>query len=111
MHSFVRLANGNTLIAGGHGPNLAEVTPDKKVVWKFTKDDAPELGLKYSAGFQVLDDNVIIMSAYDSGVQLFAIDKASKKVLWTVKNKEIGRPTHVMVLDQTIDPQSWKLKR
>ena len=111
VHSFVRLANGNTLIAGGHGPNLAEVTPDKKVVWKFTKDDAPELGLKYSAGFQVLDDNVIIMSAYDSGVQLFAIDKASKKVLWTVKNKEIGRPTHVMVLDQTIDPQPWKLKR
>ena len=33
----VRLANGNTLIAGGNNNRVLEVTPEKKIVWSWTR--------------------------------------------------------------------------
>lgn len=51
-----RLANGNTIICsrggGGKGPQLVEVTPDKKVVWVLW--DYRELGP--ASAVQILDD-------------------------------------------------------
>ena len=99
VHSFVWLPNGNLLVSGGHAPTLAEVTPDKKVVWQFTSVDAPELGLTYTASFQLLPDGTLIIAAYDSKTKIYAINKDSKKVLWTLNNSAIGRPTNIMVLD------------
>jgi outer membrane protein assembly factor BamB len=112
VHSFIRLPNGNTLVAGGHAPNLAEVTKDKKVIWQFSSADAPELGLTYTAGFQLLPDGkTIIISAYDSKTKIYAINKETKKVLWTITNPEIGRPTHIMVLDGIDNSKPWNLLR
>jgi hypothetical protein len=54
--SVTRLANGDTVICsrGGHdqGPQLVEVTPDKKVVWVL--QDWADLGP--ATAVQVLDD-------------------------------------------------------
>ena len=111
VHSFIRLPNGNTLVSGGHAPTLAEVTPAKKVVWQFTSADAPELGLTYSASFQLLPDNTLIMAAYDSKTKIYAINKDSKKVLWTLVNKDIGNPTNIMVLDGIDNSKPWTLLR
>ena len=54
--SCTRLANGNTIICsrggGGNGPQLVEVTPDKKVVWVLW--DWKDLGP--ATAVQILDD-------------------------------------------------------
>jgi outer membrane protein assembly factor BamB len=54
--SCVRLANGNTILCSrakpGKGPQLVEVTPDKKVVWVL--DDWTNLGP--ATAIQILDD-------------------------------------------------------
>ncbi len=54
--SCTRLANGNTIICsrggGGKGPQLVEVTPDKKVVWVL--QDWADLGP--ATAVQILDD-------------------------------------------------------
>jgi hypothetical protein len=54
--SATRLANGNTIICSrggdGKGPQLVEVTPDKKVVWVLW--DWADLGP--ATGVQILDD-------------------------------------------------------
>jgi outer membrane protein assembly factor BamB len=54
--SCTRLANGNTIFtsrgAGGKGPQLVEVTPDKKVVWVL--QDWQDLG--DATAVQILDD-------------------------------------------------------
>jgi hypothetical protein len=54
--SCTRLANGNTIICsrggGGQGPQLVEVTPDKKVVWVLW--DFANLGP--ATAVQILDD-------------------------------------------------------
>jgi len=54
--SCTRLANGNTIICsrggGGKGPQLIEVTPDKKVVWVL--QDWKDLGP--ATAVQILDD-------------------------------------------------------
>jgi outer membrane protein assembly factor BamB len=54
--SCTRLANGNTIFtsrgANGHGPQLIEVTPDKKVVWAL--QDWKEIG--DGTAVQILDD-------------------------------------------------------
>jgi outer membrane protein assembly factor BamB len=101
VHAAVKLDNGNLMISGGHVASLAEVDKDNKVVWSFTSADAPaELGLKYTAGFQIMPDGVIVIAAFDSKTKLYAIDKATKKVLWRMENGNlIGNPTHVLVLD------------
>ncbi len=101
VHAAVKLDNGNLMISGGHVASLAEVDKDNRVVWSFTAADAPaELGLKYTAGFQILADGKIVISAFDSKTKLYAIDKASKKVVWKMENGNIiGNPTHVLVLD------------
>ena len=48
----LRLENGNTLIAGATQKRLIEVTPEHKIVWEFTADDAPELNLRGSPAFR-----------------------------------------------------------
>jgi hypothetical protein len=54
--NWTRLANGNTIFAkpgkGGHGPQLIEVTRDKKVAWVL--QDWKEIG--DAAAVQILDD-------------------------------------------------------
>ena len=54
--SCTRLANGNTIFCsrggGGRGPQLVEVTPDKKVVWVL--QDWQDLG--DASALQILDD-------------------------------------------------------
>ncbi|MEI6277985.1 MAG: PQQ-binding-like beta-propeller repeat protein [Verrucomicrobiae bacterium] len=98
LHSADLLANGNLLVGGGYNSSLAEIDPAGKVVWNLTKEDVPEMGFNYAAGSQRLSDGTTVVAAYHGGVPVFAVSQ-DKKVLWTCKNQEMGKPSHVKVLD------------
>jgi len=98
LHSADLLANGNLLVGGGYDSSLAEIDPSGKVVWNLTKNDVPEMWFTYAAGSQRLPDGTTVVAAYHSGVPIFAVSP-DKKLLWTCRNQEIGKPSHVKVLD------------
>ena len=56
-HTFsaLRLVNGNTLIATGNGHSLLEVTPEKKIVWRF-KVPFPYLATRLENGNTLISD-------------------------------------------------------
>ncbi|MEI8234187.1 MAG: PQQ-binding-like beta-propeller repeat protein [Verrucomicrobiota bacterium] len=99
LHSADQIANGNLLVGGGYNSSLAEIDPSGKVVWNLTKEDVPEMGFNYAAGSQRLPDGTTVLAAYHGGVPVFAVS-ADKKVLWTCKNQEMGKPSHVKVLSE-----------
>ncbi len=47
LFSAIRLANGNTLIGGGNGHCVLEVTPKKEIVWKLEQNDLPGITLAW----------------------------------------------------------------
>src|SRR5207244_3956421 len=47
VFSAIRLANGNTLIGGGNGHCVLEVTPQKVIVWKVEQNDLPGISLAW----------------------------------------------------------------
>jgi outer membrane protein assembly factor BamB len=84
--SCTRLANGNTIFCsrggGGKGPQLVEVTPDKKVVWVL--QDWQDLG--DATAVQILDDPGIpeipvnrSIERAGRGLQLFRHHKKSNQ--------------------------------
>ena len=97
LHSADQLPNGNLLVGGGYNSSFAEIAPSGKVVWNLTTEDIPEMGFNYAAGSQRLDDGTTVVAAYHGGVPVFAVSQ-DKKVLWTCKNQEMGKPSHVKVL-------------
>ena len=83
----IRLKNGNTLIAAGTQARIIEVTPDKKIVWEFGAKDAPELGLTWITGLQILRNGDIVAANFlrgneGKGVHAFEVTR-DKKVRWT----------------------------
>ena len=46
-YSAVRLDNGNTLIGGGNGHCVLEVTPNKEIVWSIFQHDLPGIVLAW----------------------------------------------------------------
>lgn len=47
VFSAIRLPNGNTLIGGGNGHCVLEVTPQKEIVWKVEQNDLPGITLAW----------------------------------------------------------------
>jgi hypothetical protein len=47
LFSAIRLENGNTLIGGGNGHCVLEVTPQKEIVWKLEQNDLPGITLAW----------------------------------------------------------------
>ena len=90
----IRLNNGNTLIAAGTQARIIEVTPDKKIVWEFNAKDAPELGLTWITGLQILKNGNIVAANFlrgseGKGVHAFEINRR-KRVLWTFANHKMS---------------------
>ena len=90
----VRLKNGNTLIAAGTQARIIEVTPDKKIVWEFGAKDAPELGLTWITGLQLLRNGNIVAADFirgneGKGVHAFEVTR-DKRVLWTFADHKMS---------------------
>lgn len=104
VYGALRLANGNTLIAGGNNNRVLEVTREGKVVWSLDQDELPGIKLAWVTMLHVLENgNVIVGNCHagSSQPQLFEVTR-DKKVVWTFKDfKTFGNglaATHVLGL-------------
>ncbi len=83
-----RLANGNTLIAGGNNNRVIEVDKSGKIVWSVESKDLPGIKLAWVTGLDVLPNGNLIFGNSHAGPdnpQLIEVTR-DKKVVWTFKN-------------------------
>jgi hypothetical protein len=103
----IRLKNGNTLIGGGEGAqaHIVEVTKEGKVVWEFGSKDAPELGLNWICGIQILKNGNLVVGNFlrgkeGQGAHAFEITR-KKKVVWMFADHKMSQlVTMAHVLDE-----------
>lgn len=84
----VRLADGNTLIAGGNNNRVIEVDPKGKVVWTLDHDELPGVRLAWVTTLHVLPGGNVIVGNCHAGKgnpQLVEVTR-DKKVVWTFKD-------------------------
>jgi hypothetical protein len=98
-----RLPNGNTLISAGTGARIIEVTPDKKIVWEFGKDDAPDMGIAWITSAQRKKNGNLVLGNFipgkDKGVLCFEVTR-DKKIVWQFDDRKVaGTVTCCMTLD------------
>jgi outer membrane protein assembly factor BamB len=118
-HSITRLANGNTLVAGGDSKSrngipsaLYEFDPAGKEVWKITSKELPGSPLHFAAGFQVLPNGNILLcnwlghGNFGKAPHLFEITR-DKKVVWTyADHKQFKTISNVHVFGEGDAPLS-----
>jgi hypothetical protein len=88
VYGAVRLASGNTLIAGGNNNRVIEVTPAGKIVWSLDQKELPGITLAWVTTLHVLPSGNIIVGNCHAGPdnpQLIEVTR-DKKVVWTFKN-------------------------
>ncbi len=88
IYGAIRLANGNTMIAGGNNNRVLEVTPKGKVVWSIGHDELPGIRLAWVTTLHVLPNGNLIVGNCHAGTanpQLFEVTR-DKKVVWTFKD-------------------------
>jgi outer membrane protein assembly factor BamB len=101
----IRLKNGNTLIGCGTQARIIEVTRDGKIVWEFGAKDAPELGLNWITGIQILKNGNLVVANFlrgkeGQGVHAFEVTR-DKKVVWTFADHKMSTlVTMAKVLDE-----------
>ena len=101
----IRLKNGNTLIGCGTQARIIEVTKAGKIVWEFGAKDAPELGLHWITGIQILKNGNLAVANFlqgkeGQGVHAFEVTR-DKKVVWTFADHAMSHlVTMVKVLDE-----------
>lgn len=83
----IRLKNGNTLIGAGKTAKVMEVNRKGDVVWEFGAADAPDLGLHWITGVQILKNGNLVCANFlqgkeGTGVHFFEVTR-DKKVVWT----------------------------
>jgi hypothetical protein len=107
-HSVIRLPNGNTLVAcSDHNddPGIIEFNPQKQVVWQVTKDELPNISLKFITGFQRLPNGNTVITNWlghnQFGKAPHAIEiTPDKKVVWTYnEHKLIKTMSSIQLLD------------
>jgi hypothetical protein len=87
----IRLANGNTTIAGGNNNRVLEVDKDGKVIWSIDQKELPGITLAWVTTLHVLPNGNLIVGNCHAGPenpQLFEVTR-DKKVVWTFKNFQI----------------------
>jgi hypothetical protein len=90
LYGAIRLASGNTLIAGGNNHTLTEVTAKGEVVWRLEPKDLPGITLAWITTVQALPNGNIVFGNCHAGPanpQLIEITR-EKKVVWTFKDFE-----------------------
>jgi hypothetical protein len=88
VYGAIRLANGNTMIAGGNNNRVLEVTPKGKIVWSIGHDELPGIRLAWVTTLHVLANGNLIVGNCHAGPanpQLFEVTR-DKKVVWTFKD-------------------------
>jgi hypothetical protein len=84
----VRLPNGNTLVGGGNGHCVLEVTPAKEIVWKIEQNDLPGITLAWVTRVERLANGNTLVGNCHAGPenpQLIEITP-EKKVVWMFKD-------------------------
>ncbi|NBV24606.1 MAG: hypothetical protein EBS05_22130 [Proteobacteria bacterium] len=101
VFSAVRLENGNTLIGGGNGHCVLEVTPAKEIVWKIEQNDLPGITLAWVTCVERLaNGNTMIGNCHagPNNPQIIEVTK-DKKVVWSFKDfKNFGNSMPVQHL-------------
>jgi outer membrane protein assembly factor BamB len=101
----IRLKNGNTLIGCGTQARIIEVTHDGRIVWEFGAKDAPELGLNWITGIQILKNGNLVVANFlrgkeGMGVHAFEVTR-DKHVVWTFADHQMATlVTMAHVLDE-----------
>ena len=79
--SVQRLANGNTVISGQTG--VVEVDAQGRAVWELKKTDFPDLGIRWCAGFEVVENGDLLVCNAGGTVPLFRVTRESpSRVVW-----------------------------
>jgi len=84
----VRLADGNTLIAGGNNNRVIEVTPEGKIVWSIEQRELPGITLAWVTTLHALPNGNVIVGNCHAGPenpQLFEVTR-DKEVVWTFRD-------------------------
>jgi hypothetical protein len=87
----VRLANGNTVIAGGNNHRVLEVDRAGKVVWSLDQKELPGITLAWVTTLHALPNGNLIVGNCHAGPdqpQLFEVTR-DKKVVWTFRNRQV----------------------
>jgi len=99
--SAIRLANGNTLIGGGNGHCVLEVTPRKAIVWKVEQNDLPGITLAWVTRVERLPNGNTMIGNCHAGPEnpQFIEVTPEKQVVWTWKDfKNFGNSTPVQAV-------------
>jgi hypothetical protein len=100
-----RLSNGHTLISCGTQKRVIEVTPDRKIAWQFSANDAPELNITWVSSIEPLKNGNIIVGNFlrgheGKGAHAFEVTR-DKKVVWKWDDHRLIKSlTTVRVLDE-----------
>nr|WP_236624882.1 PQQ-binding-like beta-propeller repeat protein [Rhodopirellula sp. SWK7] len=87
LFSATRLANGNTLIGGGNGHCVLEVTPRKQIVRQIHQDDLPGIRLAWVTTVEVLGNGHWMIGNCHAGPGqpiLIEVDPETNEVIWTL---------------------------
>lgn len=87
----IRLANGNTVIAGGNNNRVLEVDKDGKLVWSIDQKELPSITLAWVTTLHALPNGNLIVGNCHAGPdnpQLFEVTR-DKKVIWSFKNFKV----------------------
>ncbi|MEY2408925.1 MAG: hypothetical protein QOF48_1595 [Verrucomicrobiota bacterium] len=103
VFSAMRLPNGNTLIGGGNGHCVLEVTPRKEIIWKIEQHDLPGIVLAWVTRVERLPNGNTVFGNCHAGPEnpQFIEVTPDKKVVWSFKDfKNFGNSMPVQaVLD------------
>jgi hypothetical protein len=89
-HSVIRLPQGNTLISctdHNGDPQIVEVDKSGAIVWQLTKNELPDIELKFMAGMQCLSNGNLLLTnwlghnQFGKAPHAFEITR-NKKVVW-----------------------------
>jgi len=88
IFSAVRLPNGHTLIGGGNGHCVLEVSPDKKIVWRVSQRDLPGITLAWVTRVERLANGNTRFGNCHAGPDnpQFIEITPEKQVVWTFKD-------------------------
>jgi hypothetical protein len=108
VYGAVRLANGNTVIAGGNNNRVLEVNKAGKVVWSIDQKELEGITLAWVTTLHVLPNGNLIVGNCHAGPenpQLFEVTR-EKKVVWRFKDfKTFGNS---MAAAQVLDIKNAK---
>jgi hypothetical protein len=101
VFSATRLTNGNTLIGGGNGHCVLEVTTAKEIVWKLEQNDLPGITLAWVTRVERLPNgNTLVGNCHAGPANPQFLEVTPKKeVVWTFKDfKNFGNSMPVQAV-------------